>query len=175
MALFRGHAGRNQARRGRMVKASGDQVQGLIDTPQTLESHGFDRLTHGEVLHVGVLLRRVVHDAIAKFVTHARDKAKLIHDLTTVGLFQVISAPEEILPTPIITPLPSRVCGMSVLEEKLQKAFVYAASYYVHVSAPSDRRFIPSTRRGVRSVEPRLAAMVPPRGTHSTAERFRWI
>jgi hypothetical protein len=32
---------------------------------------------------------------------------------------------------------------MSVLEEKLQRVFVYAASFYTHVSAPSDRRLAP--------------------------------
>jgi hypothetical protein len=109
-----GHAGRTQSRRGLMVEASGAQGQGLIETPKTIESHGFDRLTSGEVPPFGVLRRRVVHAfANATFVTYARDTAQRLQDLTAVGLFHVLSSPEELLPTPKIAQIPSRVCGMS--------------------------------------------------------------
>jgi hypothetical protein len=63
------------------------------------------------------LLRCFVHNfANAKFVKQARDKAKMIQDLTAVGVFHVISSPEEIRPTPKIAQIPSRVCGMSATE-----------------------------------------------------------
>jgi hypothetical protein len=88
----------------------------MVDKAQTIEHQGFERFPDGTVAHVWVLLRRVVHDfANATFVQHPRDKAKMSHDLTTIGLCHVISSPEEILPTPQFAQIPSRLCGMAVL------------------------------------------------------------
>jgi len=68
-----------------MVEESGDQVEGLIDTPQAIEHHGFDGFTHGEVAHFRVLLGRLIDDlAHAQFVEHASDKAEVIYDLAMV-------------------------------------------------------------------------------------------
>ena len=50
-----------------------DQGQYVIDKPETIEYHGFDRLTCGEVPHFWVLLRRLVHDfANTKLVKRKR-------------------------------------------------------------------------------------------------------
>jgi hypothetical protein len=95
--LGRGHARRNQSMRGLIVEESGDQVQCLIDTPKAIEYHGCDGFPDGEVPQLRVLLRRFVHDvANAQFVIHARDKTKMIQNLTMVGLCHVISSREEI-------------------------------------------------------------------------------
>jgi hypothetical protein len=67
------------------VEASGDQVEGLIDTPQTIEHHGFDGFTDSEVAHCRVLLGRLIEDlAHTEFVEHASDKAKVVDDVATV-------------------------------------------------------------------------------------------
>jgi hypothetical protein len=88
----------------------------LIDKPQTIAPHRFDSFPDGEVAHCRVLWHRFVNDvANAKFVKHARHEAKMIEAVTPVGLFHVLSSQEEILPTPKITQIPSRVCGMSAL------------------------------------------------------------
>jgi hypothetical protein len=113
--LGRDHAGRHEAGGGLMLAAPGDEGERLIDTSQASEHQGFDRFPDGEVAHFRVLLGRFVNDiAHAKFVTHARDEAEVIEGLTAVGLFHKCSSQEEILPTPRITQIPSRVCGMSV-------------------------------------------------------------
>jgi hypothetical protein len=74
------------------------------------------------------LLGRVVNDlANAKFVKHARDAAEVISGLTAGGVFHKFSSQEELLPTPRITQIPSRVCGMS--GKSLQLACIQAHAY----------------------------------------------
>jgi glutamate mutase epsilon subunit len=69
-----------------MMEASGDQVEGLIDTPQAIEHHRVDGFPYGEVSHVRVLVRRLVNDvANAKFVEHASHKAEVIQHLAMVS------------------------------------------------------------------------------------------
>jgi hypothetical protein len=61
---------------------------------------------------------RVVDDvAQATFVTPARDEASGLEDVTAVGGFHDLSSHEEMLPTPNMTQLSSRVCGMSALPQ----------------------------------------------------------
>ncbi len=82
--LFRGNAGRKKAIRGLIVEESGDQIQGVIDKPKPIESHGFDRLTYGEVPHFRVVFGRLIEDVTnAEFIEHASDKAEVVSDLTT--------------------------------------------------------------------------------------------
>jgi hypothetical protein len=110
------HAGRHEAGGGLMLEEPGDEGERVLDKSQAIEPHGFDRFPDGEVAHFRVLLGRFVNDiAHAKFVKHARDEAEVIEGLTAVGVFHQFSSPEEILPTPRITQIPSRVCGMSAL------------------------------------------------------------
>jgi len=67
-----------------MVEESGDQVEDLIDTPQTIEHHGFDGFTHREVAHFRVVWGRLIDDlAPTEFVEHASDKAEVVYDLAT--------------------------------------------------------------------------------------------
>jgi hypothetical protein len=57
----------------------------LIDKPQAIEHHGFDRLTYGEVPHCRVLLGRLIEDvAKAEFSEHTSDEAEVVQDLATV-------------------------------------------------------------------------------------------
>jgi hypothetical protein len=68
-----------------MVEAPGNQGEGLIDQPQAIAHHGFDRLTHGEIPHFGVLMGGLINDvAYAECVEPASDKAEVIQDLTPV-------------------------------------------------------------------------------------------
>jgi hypothetical protein len=101
VALFRNNAGRHQAVGGLMLEKPGDEVERLIDQPQAIEHHRFDRFIHGEVPQFRVLWRGLVDDvAHAEFVEHASDKAKVVQDLATVrGLIGIIisSDGEEIL------------------------------------------------------------------------------
>jgi hypothetical protein len=61
------------------VEESGDQIQGLIDQPQPIEYHGFDRLTYGEVSHCRVLLGRLIEDGTkAECIEHTSDKAEVV-------------------------------------------------------------------------------------------------
>jgi hypothetical protein len=66
-----------------MVEEPGHQVEGLIDTPQAIEHHGFDRLTHSEIPQFGVLMGGLINDvAYAECVEHASDKAEVSQDWT---------------------------------------------------------------------------------------------
>ena len=68
-----------------MLEASGHQVEGLLETPQAIEHHGFDRLTCSEVAHGRVLVGRVIDDVTnAEVVEHASDKAEMVQDLAMV-------------------------------------------------------------------------------------------
>jgi hypothetical protein len=79
IALCGGNAGRNEAGGGLILEAPRDEVECVVDKSQTIEHHCFDGFPDGEVPHFWVLLRRFVYDfANAKFVKHARDKAKMI-------------------------------------------------------------------------------------------------
>jgi hypothetical protein len=61
------------------VEEPGNQVEGLIDKPQAIEHHRFDRLPHGEIPQFRVLLGGLInHVANAEFIEHARDKAEVI-------------------------------------------------------------------------------------------------
>jgi integrase len=112
--LFRGDAGRHESRGGLMLEAPGDEIERLVDTPQAIEHHRVDGFPDGEVSQFRVLWCRLVYDvAHAKLINQARDEAKVIEDLTAVGLFHDLSSQEEILPPPKITHISSRVCGMS--------------------------------------------------------------
>jgi hypothetical protein len=83
--LVGGTAGRHEAGGGLMLEASGPQVEGLMDTPQAIEPHGFDRLTCSEVAQFRVLVGRLIDDVThAEFVEQARDKAEMVQDLATV-------------------------------------------------------------------------------------------
>jgi hypothetical protein len=83
--LCRGHAGRNELGGGLMVEESRDQVEGLSDTPQAIEHHGFDGFSHGKVAHVRVLWGRLIDELThAEFIEHASDKAEVVYDLATV-------------------------------------------------------------------------------------------
>src|SRR2546421_6196802 len=69
------HTGRNEAGGGLLLEEPGDEVEGLIDKPQAIEHHGFDRLPYREVPHFGVLVGGLIEGvANAEFVKHARDK-----------------------------------------------------------------------------------------------------
>jgi len=119
MALGGDHAGRHEAGGGLMLEAPGDEVERLMDTSQAIAHQGFARFPDGEVAQFRVLWGRIIHDiAHGKFVTHARDEAEVIEGVTAVGLFPKFSSQEEIRPTPRITQIPSRVCGMSVLPHR---------------------------------------------------------
>jgi hypothetical protein len=67
-----------------------------------------------------VVLGRLVHDiAQAKCVQPARDEAEVIDGLTAVGLCHPFASQAEIRPTPRMTPMPSRGCGMSDVKVRL--------------------------------------------------------
>jgi hypothetical protein len=73
-----GNAGRHEAGGRLMLEEPRDEGERVVDTSQTIEPHCFDAFPDGEVPHCWVLLRGFVHDfATAKFVKHARDKAKM--------------------------------------------------------------------------------------------------
>ena len=80
-----GHPGRDESVGGLMLEEPGDQVERLIDTPQAIEHHRFDRFTRREVPLFRVLLSGVVdHVANPQFVEHASHKAEMIQNLTPV-------------------------------------------------------------------------------------------
>ena len=96
-----------------MLEEPGDEVERLVDKSQAIAHHRFDGFPDGEVSHFRVLLRCEVDDvANTTFVTHAPDEAKVIEDLTALGLFHDFSSQEEILPTPKVTQVSSRFCRM---------------------------------------------------------------
>jgi hypothetical protein len=85
MEWCRGNAGRNASIRRRSVEESGNQSARVIDTPQAIEPHGFDRLTSGEVPHCRMLLGRLLEDvANAECIAHPSDEAEVVQDLVTV-------------------------------------------------------------------------------------------
>ncbi len=84
------HAGRNEAGGGLVLEEPGDEVERMVDKSQAIEHHRFDGFTYGEVAHFRVLLRRFVNN-----VANANQ--------------------EENLPTPKITQILSRACGMSAV------------------------------------------------------------
>ena len=88
--LFGGNAGRNEAGGGLVLEEPGDEVERMVDKSQAIEHHRFDGFTYGEVAHFRVLLRRFVNN-----VANANQ--------------------EENLPTPKITQILSRACGMSAV------------------------------------------------------------
>jgi hypothetical protein len=62
-----------------MLEEPGDEVEGLIDTPQAIQHHRFDGLTHREVPQFRVVVGRLIEDvANGECVEHARDKAKVV-------------------------------------------------------------------------------------------------
>jgi hypothetical protein len=74
--LLGGHARRNEAVGGFVLEKQGDQIEGLIDKAQTVEDHGFDGFSHGQVSRLRVFLGRLIQDvADAQFVEHASDQA----------------------------------------------------------------------------------------------------
>lgn len=84
MALLRGHAGRHAWGGGRRVEASGDPVEGLLETPQAMAHHGVDGFTPGEVAHVRVWWGRLLEDlAPTECVEPASAKAEVGDDLAT--------------------------------------------------------------------------------------------
>src|SRR5882724_7331691 len=114
-------AGRQESRDRFILEKPRHQVELLVYKAEAVEDHRFDGMAGGDDAHLRVLLGRLVNDfSNAKFVKHARDKAKMIQDLTAVDLFHVLSSSEEILPTPKIAQIPSRVCGMSAMSISTQ-------------------------------------------------------
>jgi hypothetical protein len=67
------------------VKESVDQVEGLLEKPQAIEQHGFDRCTSGEVAPFRIVLGRLLDaPASAERVELTSDKAEVVFDLTPV-------------------------------------------------------------------------------------------
>ena len=84
--LFGGNAWGNETVGGLILEEPRDQIECLIDKPQTVEHHRLDRLAHGEVSHFRVLVGGLINDVPkAKFVEHASDKAEVVQDLATIG------------------------------------------------------------------------------------------
>ena len=85
MELFRGNAGRNESIRRLIVEESGNQRERLIDKPQAIEHHGFDRLTYREVAHFRVVVSGLVDDvAKTESCKHASYKPERISGLRAV-------------------------------------------------------------------------------------------
>jgi hypothetical protein len=115
-ALAREPAGRHEAGGGLRRAAPGDAVARWRDPSQAMAHHGVARCPDGEVAPCRVVVGRLVHDiAQAQVVQPAGDEAEVIDGLTAVGWCQQFSAQAEIRPMPRMTPMPSRVCEMSVL------------------------------------------------------------
>jgi hypothetical protein len=89
-----------------------------VDPPQAMAHHRVDGCPDGAVAQGRVWSRRVVDDvAHTTVVTPARDAASGLEEVTAVGWFHARSSHEAMLPTPNMTQLSSRVCGMSVTAE----------------------------------------------------------
>jgi hypothetical protein len=70
-----------------MLEKLGDQAEGLIDKAQTIEHHRFDNMASCHYAHLGVWLSSPVNDfPDAEFVQHARNKTKIVQDMTAVGV-----------------------------------------------------------------------------------------
>jgi hypothetical protein len=66
------HAGRNQSGGRLVLEEARHEGERLVDTPQFIEPHRFDRFTHGEVPQFRILLGGLVDNvANAEFVEHA--------------------------------------------------------------------------------------------------------
>lgn len=74
-----GDAGRNASRGGFILKESGDQGKRLVDKPQAIEHHRFDRLPYCEITHCWILVGGLIEDvANAEFIEHASNKAEVV-------------------------------------------------------------------------------------------------
>jgi hypothetical protein len=77
--LCRGNAGGNESSGRLMREELGDEVESLVDNPQTIKHHGFDGFPNRAVSHCWILLRCFVSDvANAQFVKHTRNEAEMI-------------------------------------------------------------------------------------------------
>jgi hypothetical protein len=87
-----------------------------------------------------VVVGRLVHDiAQAQVVQPAGDEAEVIDGLTAVGWCQQFSAQAEIRPTPRMTPMPSRGCGMSDVKVRLFFPSLMCHAAMLQTMDPTDR------------------------------------
>jgi len=109
-----GPRGGHASSRGLRLAAPGDAGARRGDPPQAMAHHRVDGCPDGAVAQGRVWSRRVVDDvAHATCVTPARDEASGLEEVTAVGVVHARSSHEAMLPTPNMTQLSSRVCGMS--------------------------------------------------------------
>ena len=81
------HAGGNEARERLVLEKMGHEGELLVEKAQTVEHHGFDRMTGGHNPHFRVLLRRLINDLRnAELFKHSRDQTQVIEGLRAVRL-----------------------------------------------------------------------------------------
>jgi len=102
-----------------MLEEPGDEGARRVDPPPAMAPHRVDGCPDGAVAPGRGWSRRVVDEvAHATCVTPARDEASGREEVTAVGVVHARSAHEAMLPTPNMTQLSSRVCGMSAVGPK---------------------------------------------------------
>ena len=102
IALVGGDAGGNAPGCGRILEALGDQGEGVIDTSQALQHHGFNGFSDGAVPYGWVVVGRVVEDVTkAECVAHPGDEAEVIQYCTVllgvVGHNALLAVGEEMV------------------------------------------------------------------------------